>query len=118
MDLIRTILQKIELCEDPFGLDDMPEIKGCDTSQISYHVKLLCDADLIEADSFEESGMPYTDFINLNLTWAGQDFLDAARDDTLWNKAKVKLINSGTSFTFGLLLEWLEMKAKEKIGLS
>lgn len=28
MDLIRAILQKVESCEDPYGLEHMPEIDG------------------------------------------------------------------------------------------
>ena len=75
MDLIRTILQKVESCEAPYGLEEMPEIAGYSTPQVSYHVKLLCDAGLIEARPIDEMGRSYTDFMMMNLTWAGQDFL-------------------------------------------
>lgn len=41
-------------------------------------------------------------------TWKGHDFLDAAKDDTLWNKAKEKFLIPGVSFTFDILFQWLK----------
>lgn len=117
MDLIRAILQKIELCETPFGLDSMPEIDGYSNAQISYHIKLLSQAGLIEAHELGEFRSDYDEYVNLNLTWSGQDFLGVANDNSLWSKAKEHVIKPGASWTFDLVLEWLKMKAKEKIGL-
>ena len=118
MDLIRSILQEVKSCDDPNGLERMPEIEGHTEAQVSYHLKLLHDAGLIEALVSDAAfGASYSDFMHINLTWAGQDFLDASKDDSLWAKAKETIIKPGTSFTFDILLEWLKMKAKEKIGL-
>ncbi len=117
MDLIRGILQKLESCDDPYGLDELPDIEGYKPEQVSYHVKLLWDAGLLTAEPLDEAGVAYTDFMNLNLTWTGQDFLAVAGNETLWRKAKEKVIKPGTSFTFDLLVEWLKAKAKEQIGL-
>lgn len=51
MDLIRAILQKVEFCDDSYHLEHMPEIDGYSRPQISYDVKLLSDASLVEAQS-------------------------------------------------------------------
>ncbi len=45
----------------------------------------------------------------------GCDFLDAARSDTLWAKAKTSVIKPSASWTFDLLKEWL--KAEISSGL-
>lgn len=118
MDLIRSIMREIEACEDPYGLEHMPEIEGCHTAKVSYHVKLLLEAGFIDAQPIEEFGTEYDEFMHLNLTWTGQDFLSAASDDNIWTKAKKYVLKPGVSFTSDLLLAWLKMEAKEKLGLS
>jgi hypothetical protein len=117
MDLIRSILQKVASCDDPYGLEHMPEIEGHSTEQVSYHLKLMYDAGLIEALANDSFTAPYLKFNNINLTWHGQDFLDTAKDDSIWNKAKDKFLKPGVSFTFDLLKAYLTEKAKEKLGL-
>jgi len=117
MELIRIILQEVKKYNNPHGLSEIPEIDGYSNSQVSYHIKILCDAGLLNAEPIPEMGTKYDDFTSINLTWLGQDFIDAANDDTIWAKAKDTFIKPGVSFTFGILLDWLKMKAKEKIGL-
>jgi DNA-binding transcriptional ArsR family regulator len=117
MDLIRAILQKVESCEDPYGLEHMPEIDGYSRPQISYHMKLLSDAGLVEAQTIDEMGTDCADFMLINLTWQGQDFLDAAKDETLWKKAKETVIKPGASFTFDILLAWLKSQVGTALGL-
>jgi DNA-binding transcriptional ArsR family regulator len=117
MDLIRAILQRVESCDDPTGLEQMPEIDGYSRPQVSYHMKLLSDAGLIEVQTIDEMGSECAEFILINLTWLGQDFLDAAKDDTLWNKAKETVIKPGASFTFDILLAWLKNQVGTALGL-
>jgi DNA-binding transcriptional ArsR family regulator len=116
MDLIRAILQKVESCEDSSGLDEMPQIDGYSSAQVSYHMKLLYDAGLIKAQVADAWGQD-AEFFSVNLTWTGQDFLDAAKDDTLWKKAKETVIKPGASFTFDLLLAWLKAQVTTTLGL-
>lgn len=118
MDLIRAILQKVASCDDPSGLEHMPEIEEYSEAQVSYHLKLLHGAGFVEALVSDAFGTPYPDFSQINLTWNGQDFLDAAKDDSIWSKAKDLILKPGVSFTFDLLLSYLKEKAAEKLGLS
>jgi len=117
MDLVRQLHRKIRDHEDPYGLDGIPEIDGYSGKEISYHIRILCDAGLLTASPVGEMSVEHEDFFSINLTWQGQDFIDAAEDDTIWKKAKKKIIRPGESFTFDILKEWLKTEIKEKIGM-
>jgi Hypothetical protein (DUF2513) len=61
--------------------------------ELYYNAQLAQEAGLIDARFAPGS----TDFHVLRLTYAGHEFLDAARNDTLWAKAKEIVIkNTGT----------------------
>jgi hypothetical protein len=47
------------------------------------------------------------------LTWAGHDFIAAARDQNIWNKA----VKSIGTMTFKLAKEYLEALIRESIGM-
>ncbi|MBU1055985.1 MAG: DUF2513 domain-containing protein [Proteobacteria bacterium] len=116
MDLIRTILRLIESCEGSFGISS-PTIEGYSESQITHHLRLLLDGGLIEVKNVTHEFQQEDLYDGINLTWDGQEFVNAARDNSLWKKAKEALIDSGVSFTVKSLLAWLKeqalLKAKE-----
>jgi hypothetical protein len=91
MDLIRTILLEVEKSPSPGGCQiKLPEHSR---EELYYNAQQAQDAGLIEA-KFSSDG---TAFHVLRLTYAGHEFLDAARNDTLWAKAKEIVIkNTGT----------------------
>lgn len=51
-------------------------------------------------------------FLSIKLTWEGHEFLDAAREDTRWNKAKEVAAKTG-SLTFSMLKEVLVQLSAE-----
>ena len=109
MDLIRMILLQQETGEGPPKLAEYPE------KQVVYNVALMKDAGLLDATILEdESGFPCEAAL-IRMTWAGHDFLDAARDDSLWRKAKEKVIRPSASWTFGILLEWLKHEIRSHL---
>lgn len=116
MDLIRLILQKVESYNDPSGCHEILDIDGYNQNEISYHIKLLNDAGFLEATNISSQGPNFCWWPG-SLTWAGQDFLNAAKDDTLWKKAKETVIKPGASFTFDLLLAWLKAQVTTTLGL-
>lgn len=75
------------------------------------HVQWMKDAGLIEARviPYQEGN---TAAVVFRLTWDGCDFLDAARSETLWAKAKESVINPSASWTFDILKEWLVAEIK------
>jgi hypothetical protein len=114
-DLIRRILIEVE--NKPAG-ETIPEIRypEYDGRTVDEHIYLLHEAGLLKLQII--SGMAgHKQYEIIDLTWPGHDLLDAMKDDNLWIKAKEQVLKPGASFTFGLLLQWLEVKAKEKLGL-
>jgi hypothetical protein len=51
------------------------------------------------------------------LTWADHEFLDAARDNTLWKAAKSKVLETTGGLAFEFLRAMLMHKGKELLGL-
>jgi hypothetical protein len=109
MDIIRLILMQQETGEAPPDLAKYPE------DLVVYNVALMKDAGLLVAEIREGYGGSPRRAAIIRMTWAGHDFLDAARDDTLWRKAKEKVIRPTASWTFGILLEWLKHEIRSRI---
>jgi hypothetical protein len=102
MDLVREILLKVE--EVPFdGRFHDIAVEGRSMDEITYHVMLLQEAGFIEAmDLSSLSGICWKP---TRLTYSGHEFLDAARSDTVWQKAKARTLKStGTLTLEGLKL--------------
>ena len=110
MDLIRLLLLEQEQGEPPAGLSEYPQ------DVQAYHAALLVEAGLVVGIVDEgPSGEVAATIVN-RLTWAGHDFLDAARSDTTWNKVKGKVVKSGLSLTFSTLLEVLKFEAHAQLA--
>lgn len=104
MDLIRRIAFATEVLESRQTLDGL---EGVEPAKFAQHVVWMKEAGLLEAIVPTRLNGE-SDFAMVNrLTWQGCDFLDAARDEGLWSKAKATVIKPSASFTFGLLKEWL-----------
>ncbi|MBN2684956.1 MAG: DUF2513 domain-containing protein [Pontiellaceae bacterium] len=116
MDLIRDIMFKIEESENNLYEPFHVFIDGVDDETVSYHVWLLDDAGLILAENATTCSGYEIDA--KCLTWKGHEFLQSIRDDTVWNKAKEKVLKPAASWSFTLLSEWLKMEASHKLGLS
>jgi len=86
MDLVRQILLAIEQSPRGFAPGKLT-VESFTDEQIGYHVYIMWQAGLVEADdnTGRKGGLRARP---RNLTWAGHDFLDAARDKTRWAKAK------------------------------
>lgn len=85
MDLIRNIMLQVEASDGPLDMDDLG-VLGQPEQVIAYHLRLLLQADLIDAiDACTKQGEEY---LSISLTWDGHEFLDAARDPSRWEQAK------------------------------
>lgn len=103
-DTIRLILTKVEGKHDSsyaLLLQHFEPFDNLDQFEISYHVRLLLEIGLVEGriDGPVGGGKPAT-FAILRLTWAGHEFLDSIRSDTVWNKTKETLTTKGLDMTF------------------
>ena len=114
MDLARQILLALE-AQSVEALGDPIEIEGHDDAEVSYHIKLLDDAGLLvgrddgSAETFCWSAKA--------LTWEGHEFLDAARQDTRWDRAKQFVREKGGALTLGALAEVLRRLVLKELDL-
>ncbi len=116
MDLARRILLAIEADSTVTGGDfGIPlEFEGVPQETISYHVKLLERAGLIEATDLSDSG----EFLWMaqGLTWEGHEFLDAARESGRWEKAKQVVLEKTGGLSFDVLKALLTKWAQDAMS--
>lgn len=114
MDLIRKMLLTIE--SDEHGFAPEIEIQGYTQEEIGYHAILLGEAGLaIVADMTCAGSKSPQGMIN-RLTWAGHEFLDAARENRIWNQAKDKINQIGGA-TIQIWIAILTELIKKKLGI-
>ena len=94
MDLVRSILLHIEEHDRQIGASTYTNIKfqRYSLQQIGYHLKLLHQAGLIE-DYDWPSGAG-------SLTWNGHEFIDAVRNDTIWERTKKRFGEESLGLAF------------------
>lgn len=109
MDVIRQILLAARDADEPLG-----EVGGIDKQTFCNHVVLLEEAGLVKAIVREQHGQALHAMI-LRLTWEGQDFADAVKDDSLWRKARDQVIKPAGSWTFGILVEYLRAEIRSRL---
>jgi Hypothetical protein (DUF2513) len=122
MDLIRTILLKIEVDPSFDSLEASAKsitsaarlgITGYNDAEVSYHLAQLVDAELLVGNTKMASrGL----VIVSKLSWQGHEFLDAVRDPDVWRKTKERAKGIAT-VGFGFLLEIAKAEVKTKLGL-
>lgn len=103
MELVRELLLRVEADEDFSAL-----ASKYSQEEIVEHVEILLDAKLLEGKVYHDlSGDPGSAYIQ-RLTWAGHEFLDNARNDTVWNKVTATIKNAATTASFEVLVEMLK----------
>lgn len=68
---------------------------------VSYHVRLLDEAGLIEAQDLTTSGS--FEWQPKRLTWDGHEFLEAARENSRWERAKTLAMEKAGVLSFVVL---------------
>lgn len=99
MDLARKILFEVEKCENPWGPNEV-EVEGYTHQVVSYHIKLLYQAGLIEAQDASTMGPNGFSWFAGSLTWEGHEFIEAARDENRWTKTKRFVFEKGGGLAF------------------
>lgn len=100
MELIRKILMELE----KRSFEEMSKevvIPGYDQKTISFHLWLLVDARLISA--VDMSSTNEISFIPDNITWDGYEFLELAKNNTVWEKAIRAIKDKGPGIPFEIL---------------
>jgi hypothetical protein len=111
MNLIRLLLLQTE------GEEPAPDLSAYSDQQLLYHSALIIEAGLVHGEvRLGGAGQSLSTFRS-RLTWAGHEFLDAARNDTIWKKAGEHIKNAGVDVTLSLLQEILKNLLKQALGL-
>lgn len=114
-ELVRRILSALEDSErDPLHWHDF-RFDGFSETQVSYHVRLLHEAELVHAkDLSSTSGFAWK---AQALTWQGHEFLAASRDEGAWQKALAVLGTHAGAVPFAVITALLIDYGKKKVGL-
>ena len=118
MDLCRKILLKIEAW--PTTLAPKPvQVEGYTQEQVGYHAWMLAEEGLIEGADTTGMGQAVHSFLPRCLTYEGHDFLEDARNDTRWKRAKDALAKLGGPMTvaaFRTVLQQITATDISKLG--
>ena len=118
LDLIRKILLEVESCDDPGGIRDSMgiNIKGYSTALTNYHVGLVIDAGWVTGTSLNTLESSSKFYFNLNLTNTGHEFLDNAKNESVWQTVKKDLGSKWGSVSFSVLQTLLNQAALKLFG--
>jgi len=109
MDLIRQIMLQVEQNNGDIKYDDV---------SVAKHIELLVEAGLLKAyitrTDIDGAVGAYVE----RLTWDGHEFLDAARNESVWNKAKVITKEKVNTVSFEVLKTLLIKISKSLLDLS
>jgi hypothetical protein len=107
MELVRKLLLFFEAKPDQSAIENV-EIDGYDREAIGYHLILLYEADLIAAEPYvSKTSNRIIDVLPFRLTWEGHEFLAAARNDSVWFKARSRVASLAGDVPFTLLKDLL-----------
>ena len=116
MDLIRQISFAIE-ASTTLILSDELKIDGYASAQIIFHCSLLKEYKLIIAGDCGTETSPNALLIS-RLTSAGHDFIDAARNVTIWSKTKALVANNDVPVPLDIFITLLNSVTLSALGLS
>ena len=100
MELLRQVMLAAEKTNDPYELID-PKVDGHSEAEISYHIALLDDAGLLHGQ--DRSAIGIFRWSAGTLTWAGHEFVESVRDDSVWKEALALSAETGSGTVFELL---------------
>ena len=113
-NLVRKLLLQTE------GVTEQ-DLSQYDQDSINYHYHLLIDAGFLEGKIHWVTNRTkgrVAGAVTINgLTWAGHEFLDDARNETVWNKAMQTVNGTGGSISLSILSTLLQSVAKQLLGL-
>ena len=115
MDLVRAILFAVEAHSSGFAPRQI-EIKGYTGEQIAYHAYIMADAKLVHATDTTHMQSSSPEAHITKLTWAGHEFLDAAREPTRWEQAK-EIVKKAGGASIAIWKDILTDLLKKNLGI-
>ena len=116
MDLVRKLVLLAEDC--PSGqVPNNSNIESYTIEQIQYHNYLLVDSGLAKGIDVTSNCDDLPQWLVLHLTSAGHDFADAARNDSIWNKAKSLVVEKAGAVSIEVMKGLLVDLAKNALQI-
>ncbi|WP_423791593.1 DUF2513 domain-containing protein [Mitsuokella jalaludinii] len=84
---------------------------------MSLHIHLLLDAGFIEATDSIYLDENVDDFLITRITFAGYDYLDSIRSDSVWNEVKKRVASVGGSVSLEIVKELGVTLLKTQLGI-
>lgn len=112
MDLVRGLLVYIADNGGDNRPVSTPEHHNYSSELISYHLDIMHQYGLFNGTELDNGG-----WLLRTLTWEGQDFLQAARDHTIWNKAKERAGQHFGALSFEVVKQLLVQVSRQAVGL-
>jgi len=98
MDLVRKLLLFFDQRTEAASVEVPPIAGDYDPVFIKYHLNLLYEAAWITAEPVRSTTSDRVIYVlPFELTWQGHDFLDAIRNDTVWQRTKNVIARAGGS---------------------
>jgi hypothetical protein len=116
MDLIRAILLNIESSKEEDLIGRRFTVDEYEDVLVARHVQLLIEAGLVEGSLISPQQAGVVAAYARRLTWDGHEFLDAARHDKIWNRAKKFIASQGGAVPFEVTKAILIQLIKESLG--
>jgi hypothetical protein len=91
-ELVREILLQVEANSSPMAWAEIT-VPGNTRAEISYHIQILDEAGLLEAQNL--TTMDGYDWRAKRLTYEGHEFLDTVRDSEIWRRTKETAKSAG-----------------------
>lgn len=114
LDLVRKILLALEAHAHGFAPAPFTVV-GYDDETIGHHVWLLRQGGLLTAAVVVAQGDASPTAIPEALTWAGHEFLDSVRNETVWRKLKAVMKDKGLTLPFSVM-QTLALRILEKMA--
>jgi len=113
-DLIRNILLQAEKADSAAPLMFLRIDANIDPAVLGEHLEIMIEENLIDGEVISRNPVA---FIIRRLTWKGHDFLEHARNDTIWKKVMAEAKSKGVSMTVVILNGLLSKAAEKYAGL-
>ena len=117
MDIIRAILLTVKNCDEQtvqiIKLDEYPQ------KAVNSHIYLLVQAGFIIATDMRSPSPSSSepDWLQIELTWDGHDFIDDAQDEEVWAQVKQAVAEKGGNVSLAIISGLILSFTKQSFGL-
>ncbi len=118
-DLIRLILMELEKSPlDSMVTNANLRFEDYDSKVVAFHLEMLKEAGFIDASIAKTADAKRTpQFMVKKILWEGYEFLDNAKNDTIWKKFKAQAEKKGSSMSMAVANGLLTAFAKKLFEL-